>query len=174
MTPNLFEIEENQQVRTIGFYQPFGSLMLHGKIETRWVMTGKKPPFPKGKYVFYTTQKPCAQHTLFDWCGHEIMYNINNTLENDNTRGLNKCIIGYGDLVDVRKLMPEDEPKAFVKYIGTKDFETDKGIVNKTQWALVFENVTAITPMLFIENGKSLGKQGIGFLPESFKHIINQ
>ena len=45
------------KIRTLGFYQPFGSLMLHGKIETRWVRKGKKPPFPLGKYIFYTTQK---------------------------------------------------------------------------------------------------------------------
>lgn len=58
------KIETVSKIRTLGFYQPFGTLMLHGKIETRWVKVGKKPPFPEGKYLFYSTQKRCKYDKL--------------------------------------------------------------------------------------------------------------
>lgn len=154
-----------EKVRTLGFYQPFCSLMIHGKIETRWVREGKKPPFPLGKYLFYSTAKSCDQSTLFDWCGADIMLNISQTLESDDTRNLNSTALATGVLKEVRPLVPEDEPLAFVKYIGKKT-EIIKGEeITKVQWALIFEDVKIITPFKW-----EYGKQGVGFVPA---HILN-
>src|SRR5882762_3546520 len=44
-----------QIIRTLGLYQPFAFLIMHGKtIETRWVAYGRKPPFPLGTYLIYS------------------------------------------------------------------------------------------------------------------------
>ncbi len=161
---NLFGEKEQSRIRTLGFYQPFGSLMLYGKIETRWIMEDRKPPFPLGRYLFYTTQKNCDNPTLFDWCGAEIMKSISDTLGDDSTKDLNGYAIGIGDLVSTRLLTKEDEGRAFVKFIGREqklNYISAK-YNTKDQWALIFENVQRIEPFQC-----TFGKQGVGFVPES-------
>lgn len=149
------------KIRTLGFYQPFGSLMLNGKIETRWVRKGKKPPFPLGKYIIYTTKKACDTLTLFQWCGAEIMLSITNTLQNDSTKDLKEVALGIGELVEVRPLTKEDEAMAFVKFVGEKTEFIDDIEVTKVQWALIFKNVQPFEPFEWKH-----GKQGVGFLPD--------
>lgn len=149
------------KIRTLGFYQPFGSLMLNGKIETRWVRKGKKPPFPLGKYVFYTTQKACDTFTLFQWCGAEIMLSITNVLQNDSTKNLKGVALGIGELAEVRPLTIEDEAMAFVKFVGEKTEVIEDVEVTKVQWALIFKNVQPFKPFEWKH-----GKQGVGFLPD--------
>lgn len=149
--------------RTLGFYQPFCTLMLHGKLETRWVRKGRKPPFPLSEYRLYSTQKRCSQADLFDWCGPEIMENITTTISKDETRKLDGCGICDGTLFRVREMTKEDEAKAFVKFVGEKTVINKKGEhIVYTQWILEFENVVAITPYQFKE-----GKQGVGKLTEA-------
>jgi hypothetical protein len=156
-------------IRTLGFYQPFCSLMLHGKIETRWVREGKKPPFPKGKYLFYSTKKACTEDQLQNWCGW--MYNdfISPALLDDNTAQLNGYALAVADLKDIRLMSVADERMAFVKYMGY-DYRDDKdgNVIAYVQWCLEFENVQAIEPFEF-----KFGKQGIGILPDSERHKIN-
>ena len=118
---NLFDNEKNTKpeiIRSLGFYQPFGSLMLHGKIETRWIRAGKKPPFPLGKYVFYTTLKSCAQHELFNWCGEYLMLDITHKLLYEPTKELNGYAIAIGDLAKVRPMKREDTFGSYVQYKG--------------------------------------------------------
>lgn len=147
-------------IRTLGYYQPFGSLMFHGKKETRWVRKGKKPPFPLGKYLFYSTKKPCEKPTLFQWCGEDIMFSIHQTLEGDVTRFMNGTALGYGNLVNLRPMIKEDEPTAFVKFIGERTVkDKNNNDVIQVQWILEFENVERISPYPFTE-----GKQGVGIL----------
>ena len=141
--------------------------MAHGKIETRWVRKGKKPPFPLGKYLFYSCQKACENHTLFEWCGPEIMFSITSTIGADESRKLNKMALSVGDLVDVRKMQQEDEGKAFVKFIGERAIEKKGEMVEETQWCLVFENVRPIKPFEW-----KYGKQGVGFVPDEFIHLL--
>jgi hypothetical protein len=161
MQTELFENKPKLNIiRTMGFYQPFCSLMLHGKIETRWVIKGKKPPFPLGKYVFYSTQKVCDLNTLLDWCGSEIVRNISHTLLNDKTRTLTESAIAIGELVEVRPLTLEDEPLSFVKFIGNKTELKEGKEIHKVQWALIFKDVRPCTPFKWKH-----GKQGVGFLP---------
>lgn len=166
---DLFGETKKEVIRTLGFYQPFGTLMNYGKIETRWVRKGKKPPFPLCKYVFYTTKKECSDFTLYEeWCGVEIMGNINETLKDDNTRHFTKMILSHGELIEVRPLTKEDEPKAFVKFIGEKVFKDKNGKdVIKVQWALIFKDVQQITPVPYHH-----GKQGVGFLDKQYLPFI--
>lgn len=71
-----------------------------------------------------------------------------------------------------------DEREAFVLFQGEKEFfQKDKfGVVwpvIKHQWILNFENVQPIEPFKFIdENGKSLGKQGVGRLENKYHQLI--
>lgn len=159
---------EVEVIRTLGFYQPFGSLMLHGKIETRWVKKGKKPPFPLGKYVFYTTQKQCSQTDLFNWCGTEVTYHIYKVLSNDDTRILNGFILSIGELVQVRPFEKEDEPMAFVNFVGERTIiDKNHNQTTQVQWALIFKDVTPVTPIPYHH-----GKQGVGFLDKQYLPFI--
>ncbi|MDO9186954.1 MAG: hypothetical protein Q7W13_13150 [Bacteroidia bacterium] len=148
-------------IRSIGFYQPFGSLMFHGKVETRFVRKGKKPPFPKGKYLIYTTKKECDNATLYNWCGNDVILDITKMLHNSNdeTRLLNGWAIGIATLSEIKILTPTD--KSYVKFIGEKIEIIDDIPVTKIQWALHFKDIFKIKPFEWKH-----GKQGIGFVPE--------
>lgn len=149
----------SETIRTLGFYQPFGSLMLHGKIETRWVKVGKKPPFPLGRYLLYTTLNKCDNATLFDWCGAEIMSNIIDTLKDDKTKDLNGFGLCFGDLYKIEPMTILDEKDSFVLYKGVVVRE-DKNNIPHTyhQQLLHFTNIQPIA-----EPFKFKGKQGVGF-----------
>lgn len=162
---DLFGSEQIEVIRTLGFYEPFGSLMLHGKIETRWVREGRRPPFPLGKYLLYTTKNPVSSIDLFEWCGVEIRCLIQNTML--STPYINGSALAIGELVDIRLLTPEDEERAFVKYVGRKTFIINGKQVPKIQWALVFKNVKRIEPFKW-----EYGKQGTGFVPEKVIPLI--
>lgn len=150
----------SETIRTLGFFQPFGDLMLEGKTETRWVRENRKPPFPLGKYLFYSTKVPCSNVDLFQWCGPEIMHDINNAISK-NPPPLNGYAIGIGELTEV-KLLTADVQKTFVKFVGRKT-EIIKGKeVTKVQWGLHFKNVQRIEPFEW-----KFGKQGVGLVPES-------
>lgn len=148
-----------EEVRTLGFYQPFCSLMFHGKKETRWVRKGRKPPFPFGKYLFYSTKKKCENPILFQWCGAEIMLSIRQTLEGDDRMYFNGYALGTAVLRNIRLMVKEDEPLAFVKFVGERIVKDKKGNdVTQVQWILEFDPpIYFEQPFPFTE-----GKQGVG------------
>lgn len=150
-----------EKIRTLGFYQPYGSLMIHGKKETRWVRIGKKPPFPLGKYLIYTTQNPATKEQLLDWSGALITGEIKMLLSDEETKGYNQYAIAIGELTGVSKLTINDE-KTFVQYVGEKTELIEGVSVTKIQWGLQFENVQRIEPFKW-----NFGKQGVGFVPDS-------
>lgn len=153
---NLFGIKD-ETIRTLGFYQPFGSLMLHGKIETRWVRAGKKPPFPLGRYLLYATQKKCDNGTLFDWCGPEIMSNIIDVLRDEPTKKLYGHALCLATLVTVQPMRQKNEKEAFVKYRGSIIKVDDKGVQHLYhQVLLYFAFVQRVNPFPY------KGKQGVG------------
>jgi hypothetical protein len=155
-------------IRSLGFYQPFCSLMLHGKKETRWVRVGKKPPFPLGKYVLYSTLKPCSNAQLFDWCGPEIMSSIIDTLKVETTKDANGFALCTGELVNIRPMTVEDEKEAFVLSKGIQVRKDEEGNENEyMQWILEFENVERINQFYF------KGKQGVGILTDEQKEKLN-
>lgn len=163
---DLFGDKQSEVIRTLGFYEPFGSLMLHGKIETRWVREGRKPPFPLGRYLFYTTKEPCDPTDQRDWCGEYLMMRITKTLVKQG--GFNNGMaLGIGELVEIRLLTPEDEEQAFVKYVGRKVFTIKGEDVHKIQWALVFKDVKRIESFKW-----EYGKQGTGFVPDEIIPLI--
>lgn len=157
---DLFGQQEKEIIRTLGFYQPYGTLMLLGKIETRWVRKGKRPPFPLGRYLFYTTKKRCDSFTIKEW-SNKCFTAIQELTYNEPTNKLNGYAIAIGELKQVRPLDPNDA-MSFVDFIGEKEEEKDGETIVKVQWALVFENVKRIEPFEF-----KMGKQGVGILERS-------
>ncbi len=145
----------NEVYRTVGLYQPFASLMLFDKLETRWVREGRKPAFPEGEYLIYSTQKPCEASKIYEWSGPELLYNISRILLNEPTRQYNGFVIGKATLVGKWILRPEDE-NTYIKFIGRKTFEIEGKQVVKVQWALKFVNVQRVEPFPI------KGKQGVG------------
>ncbi len=153
MRPDLFPetIDSFHNLRAMCWYQPFGSLMLHGKIETReWNRNFNV----RGKFLIYTAKKPATSQQLQDWCTPDNLLDITLEMENEPSRNLNGYAIALADLVDYRIMKPEDERKCFVKY-------SDK------RKCLIFNNIQRIEPFVW-----DFGSQGISFVPESEKKKI--
>lgn len=163
---NDVKVTLEQPIRTLGFYEPFCSLMAHNKIETRWVKSGKKPPFILGKYLLYTTKEPAGER-MNAWCSQEDLLLIKKTLPAE-IELLNGYALLTGELYKVCPLTPQD--LSYIKYYGTKIFSDKEGKqVLKTQWALHFKNIQRIKPFEW-----KFGKQGTGFVPDSeLKKIIH-
>lgn len=140
------------QIHTIGLYQPFASLMLHGKIETRWVKKGRKPPFPLGKYLVYSTANRYGLGDIFMISGSKQYDRMNEVLKGDETVVLTRHAICLIDLVELRQMVKEDEDKTFVEYRESPD---------RILWCLVPGEIQRIQPFPFLD-----GHQGIGFLSE--------
>jgi hypothetical protein len=100
----MIDIFGNETIRTIGLYQPFASLMHHGKIETRWVKKGKKPPFPLGKYILYSTLKSYSDKELDYICGERQFVRIMRSLIHDATIKLRGYAISTSK-VEVERVM---------------------------------------------------------------------
>lgn len=152
------------KIRMLAMYQPFCSLMLHGKVETRIVRLGKKPPYPKGRYVLYTTKKKATAQEISDWCGGHQAKRIIEVLEGDDTVTSRGQALVVGDLVAVRIMTEVDEDVCFVQCKGIMDFVDKKGKEYQgQQWCLVFNNIQKIAEPFEVS-----GKQGVGFLPEEY------
>jgi hypothetical protein len=150
------------KIRTLGLYQPFASLMLHGKIETRWVPVGKKPPFPLGEYLIYATQKCYSFAQGLDLMGDQQSQALNifktefdlgekGTINPTTRRLITGHAICIGNLVSIIDPILPSTKNTFVEYIAP---------CSRRRVGLVFENMKRIEPFPF------KGKQGIGFLSE--------
>src|SRR6478609_1851248 len=140
----------SEVIRTLGLYQPFAALMAFGKVETRFVKQGRKPPFPLGKYLIYSCKKG------YDTLGGGLI-NICTPAQEEKIEELLMandflfCEFGsalvIGDLVRIIDPLTPDVENTFVDYIPPDEKERRVG--------LIFENVSRIKPFPF------KGKQGI-------------
>lgn len=158
-------------IRTIGMYQPFCSMMLtpYNKLETRWALEGRRPSYPLGKYIGYSTLKPCTDEQFIEWTGGT------KRPEYLKQEPLNGYAIWLGEVTGMRLMEKKDETTTYIKYIGRKLFPKviEQINVTKIQWVLFFENVKQIQTFKFEdENGKSIGKQGVGKLEFKYHHKI--
>jgi hypothetical protein len=165
---NLFG-ETDEVIRTLGFYQPFGTLMLNGKVETRWARVNRKLSFPIGKYLLYTTKKSCTYGQFIEWSGIHTINRVKALIWDDPTKDLNGYAIAIGELKTIREMRLEDEENCFVHYKGT-EYRNDKNNIQHEyhQFCLQFENIQRIKPFEF-----KFGKQGVGILPQSEIYKIN-
>ena len=144
-------------IRTLGFYQPYATLMFHGKLETRWVKKGKKAPFPLGTYLIYSTQKAYSKEE-FEYLSGPFANDAERKIKFDETYRLNGYALGFMDLVEVRDMGLFDSATAFVEYKQDPEYRLV---------ALFFTNQKRLeTPVPF------KGKQGVGFLKD--QHLITQ
>jgi hypothetical protein len=145
------------KIRTIGLYQPYASLMLHGKLESRWVQKGKKPPFPLGKYLIYSTKKRYSD-AEFNYVAGRMAFEAKTILKDEPTADLCGYAIAVGDLVELILMTPVLEPSAYIDTDLTL-WESNAPITvdDHVLWGLRFENVCRIKPFEF------RGKQGVGF-----------
>jgi len=156
-----------ETIRTLGLYQPYATLMLHGKIETRWVYHTKKAPFPLGKYLIYSTKKAYSVGEFRSIAGDHYP-EAERTFMDDPTIQLNGYALGIGDLIKVEPLSGwEATLRTFVdpdmRQVESIDPFT---IDSRVLWGLYFENMRRIKPFPF------KGKQGIGFLTKEQKQLI--
>ncbi len=146
-------------IRAIGLYQPFASLMLHGKIETRWVNNGRKPPFPLGKYLIYSCKTPYADGAfrhIMNKAEYGKCIDLKQSDDSFNLNGYAICLLDFIKIID--PVPPGIEDKTFVSYMSP-------GVVNR-RVGIVASNVQRIKPFKF------KGKQGISFLTEEQKQQI--
>lgn len=139
-------------IRTIPLYQPFATLMLHGKIETRWIKKGRFHPFKLGRYLIYATKKKYKMLEAMEIMGADFeegwkLYKEDPTYSLDHTE--HGWVIAIGDLVSVTEIIgPVACQGTFVKFLIDPFGE-------KMLNALRFENVKRIVPF------KIKGQQGI-------------
>src|SRR5687767_10873250 len=147
----------NEPMRTLGLYQPYAEMMLHGKIETRWIRAGTKPPFPLGPYMLYACKSDYPLTTLSQIAGEKQYKRITETINGlQLIRGAALCT---GDLVKIIYIIPGMDDQTFVRYQGPMEYKNKAGnIVKRVRVGLIFENVRRITPFPF------KGKQGVGIL----------
>lgn len=161
---------QNEVIRTLGLYQPFATLMLHGKIETRWVQSGKKPPFPLGKYLIYATKESASYSEVYRVSGQYFSRLNWAIIDNDNPDNVlyGGMAMAVGNLISIVPYMSlDDKASTFVDSLdGWMEVVKGGKSTYYTLWALVFENVKRIKPF------QLKGKQGIGFLSDADKDKI--
>jgi hypothetical protein len=147
-----FEVQQphSEVIRALSWNQPYASLMLHGKIETR-----SYPTKVRGKvlicscvkeYNFKVVDKISTQQGRFN------IYRILNTEPSCYNLPKGKAI-AIADLVRCRLMQPGDAPLCYVEY-------------RPGLWCWVFENVQAIQPFPW------KGKQGWSILDDATKAKI--
>lgn len=135
------------------WHQPFCSLMLYGKDETR-----DRPTNVRGQVLMVASKKPYKNPELFEMCGPEIMSLIIDTLASELTRDITGKAIAIGNLVDCQPMDPEDEKKCFVKYRKPWPDIVRGKPVTKNKWKWQFQDVRRIEPF------EVKGTQGWGLL----------
>lgn len=164
--------ETKTKIRTLGLYQPFASLMLHGKIETRMVacewdsatqsVKYRKPPFPLGTYLIYSTKKEYNRTEVKAITGRfykQALLKLADepTFNSNDRNGHALCIGNLVEIID--QIQCEFHPETFVD-LPIYDFDISNYPIAR-RVGLRFENVKRLKP--FPINGK----QGIGFLSEA-------
>ena len=155
-------------LRALSWKEPYATLMLHGKIETRKWKTDYR-----GLVLICATQKPFAIEKIKNIAGDEqyirivkLYYKYKYRL----SRSLGNAI-ATGELVDCRPMTERDEDACFVQWIEpwfeeVKLASGNTKTVKKQLWCHIYENIKPIEPFVF------KGKQGWKKLNNSFMERI--
>lgn len=154
-----------EPIRTLGMNQPYASLMLHGKIETRWVQADKEPPFPKGLYMLYACKQSASMQS-FKMISGRYCRAVWEALDKDQ-------FVPDGAPIALARLTEKwmynpgvDGPQTFVDSDGMMEMVQFGESKFFRLWCLKFEQVMPIKYFPF------KGKQGIGFLTDDQKRQI--
>lgn len=141
----------NKEMKALSWKEPFATLMLHGKIETRTWPTDYRGLVlicaSKAKYTVSKLEEIVDNSPL-------LLYSICKVLSENHYDSCGNAI-AVGNLVDCRTMQPEDESACFVKYKEpwTEEKKLKDGrikVVHKRLWCHVYENVRDIEPIPFI------------------------
>lgn len=137
------------EVRALSWKEPYASLMLHGKIETRTWNTSYRGPV-----LICASKKSYQRNEVLVISGQMRLVRIGGVL-GVNQVGFPRAghAIAIGNLVDSRPMQIEDEYKCFVKF-------------HSGLWCHVYENVQPIEPFPW------KGSQGWKKLTEEQKSLI--
>ena len=162
-------MQQKEIIRALWLNQPYASLMIHGKIETRSYSTEVR-----GKVLICATKKAYIDNDVLSISGLRQMVRLTQlfykkglcSLEPYNYNFL-PCgqAIAIGDLVDCRPMTLNDEDKCFVQYqteifkscgCEESDSKSEKGdcktIVKPALYCWIFENVKTIEPFFIQES----------------------
>lgn len=122
----------NQQIRALTWKEPFASMMLLGKIETRtW------PTNFRGYVLICSSKRDYSIKSILNICGKQFSYAMNVLTQNKINWGLTMgYAIAIGKLIDCRPMTKDDEEKCFVKY-------------SPNLFCHVYENVRPIKPIIW-------------------------
>lgn len=137
----------NEEVRYLGWKEPFASLMLCGKIETRtW------PTKYRGLVLITASKTFYNENQVMDIAGINNATRCFVTLNEKGIKEQKGMAIAVGRLVDCRLMTKEDEEKCFVEYREPwfeERTSKNTGIIKTVQMKLychVYEDVKAIIP----------------------------
>ncbi len=118
-----------EEIRALSRKQPYASLMLHGKMETRTWSTKYR-----GKVLICASQRSYSDLDILKISDIEGTKAILDTLTSNRVNAsITGKAIAIGELIDCRPMTKEDEAKTFVKYCP--------GL-----WCHVYENVKELIP----------------------------
>jgi hypothetical protein len=126
-------MKANEPIRALSWKEPYASLMLHGKIETRtW---GTKY---RGLVLICSSKKAYTHEQVYNISGGLVTDFIRKVIGRNYDHWQNNIIkqgyaIAMGRLVDCRPMKKKDEDKCFVRY-------------NSNLWCHIYEDVRAINP----------------------------
>lgn len=119
-------------ILALSWKQPFASLMLHGKIETRVWKTNYR-----GYVLICASKKSYNVNEIFNICGGVQYYRIIEKLGSDRFDNTNNgYAIAVGKLIDCRPMLKSDEDNCFVLY-------------GSNLWCHIYEDVKPIRPFSF-------------------------
>ena len=125
-------LNRGAEVRALSWKEPYASMMLHGKIETRTWNTDYR-----GLVLMCASQKEYRKSDVLRISGYDTAQKIYELIQ-DEKNGLAYAI---GRLIDSRRMKPEDSERAHVIY-------------RKELWCHVYDSVHLIKPFTW------LGTQG--------------
>lgn len=105
-----------EQIKALSWKEPYGTLMLYGKIETRTWKTNYR-----GLILMCASKKGYDYKTVKTISGLQTdrtitHYQTHHTITLRNSYGYHGKAFAIGNLIDCRPMKPEDEEKAFVRY----------------------------------------------------------
>jgi hypothetical protein len=148
--------------RTICLKQPFAGLMLHGKVETRWIRNGRKSPFPLGAYMIYSSKAAYPYDDAKDIAGDQWP-KILEIAETDKNLFRDASPICMAKLVKIIDPLIVEDHTDIKTFCTIHDPDSCYHMVG-----LVFEEVRAINHFEF-----KGGKQGVGFLDDQYIPLID-
>jgi hypothetical protein len=144
----MIDLFGNEPLRMLGWKQPFASLMLYGKIETRTWDTAYR-----GKVLLYATLQPFTLEELYPFCSDSLIEKIYNKIQHDPAKDFLGLAFATGYLVHTRKMKPADEDQCFVNY-------------DEKRYCHIYKNVQRIAPFAL------KGSQGfVSLYPHRKEHL---